>query len=248
MALGDGGNNSGKRYYDSTYYSRMRFADPINKNLLGFSYRSGMVIMNISKAKDSSVFEYDTLDEIYITPTKAYLLIEDYKKLCNESEFDFGVISGLKETVSACVFGRHDGKDTITIGKINGDGKWVSSTVFNCNAGDYHYSINWENVDKNKFSKIPHDNLEFMMIMNLFENFANGMSGAVAYSVADLMRFDMSRCTGRLKPIYEKLGLEWGGNSNRNSGDGNNYFSNNTRGGSSEHKDYDEAMEELPFN
>lgn len=241
MALG----NEGNKRYDANYFSRLSFTDQETKLRLGFRFTSGMLVAGISKLKDPTTFDYETLEEIFITPTKAKILLELIEDYDSELSQGVGITAGLKETVSAIVV-NHEG---ITIGKVNGNGQWVSrkSVKFN---HEFHYGISWNNIDNNEFEKVYKDKTEFEMFKQLLKSFSENMPGAIAYSVADLARFDTSKQTGRLKPIYDKLGIEWGGNNNNSRGSGNNFFNNNTRnsGGSAEHKDMDDVIDELPFD
>lgn len=247
MALGNEGGSNGNKRYDTNYYSRFSITDQESKLRLGFRFASGMLVCSISRVKDAATYEYETVDEIWITPTKARILLElmDKKEVGElDDASSIGITAGLKETVSAIVVN----KDSITIGKVNGNGKWVSKSTVNFNR-QYHYGIAWTNVDSNEFDKQFTDDVEYKMFRGLIKSFADNMSGAIAYSAADLARFDYSRQTNRLKPIYDKLGIEWQGGSNGGGGNnGNNFFNNNTRGGSAEHKDFDDAMEDLPFD
>ena len=243
MALGN--ENGGRKVYDQTYFSRFSVTDQESKLRLGFRFSSGMLVPGISKLKDATTFEYETLDEIFITPTKANILlrmIEKYEADGKTAE-GVGITSGLKETVSAIVVS----ENSIIIGKVKGNGEWASKNEVRFNR-NYHYGIEWSNVDKNKFEQQFTDEIDYEMFKQLLESFAHNMPGAIAYSVADLTRFDTSRAAGRLKPIYDKLGIEWGNGGSR--GSGNNFFNNNTRNetGSADHKDMDDVIDELPFD
>lgn len=247
MALG----NEGKKTYDQNYFSRLSVTDQSTKNRLGYRFSSGMLVLTISRPKNSDTFEFETLEEIFITPTKAKILtqlLEDtYPDGKNVDDVPgVGVTSGLKETVSAVVIN----PNSVTVGKVDGNGKWVGAheVAFN---HSYHFGIQWNDVKSNDFTKMNYDNIEYNMLKDLIKSFSENMAGAIAYSVADLTRFDTSRQAGRLKPIYDKLGIEWGGGSRNNGGSGNNFFNNNTRGevgGTAEHKDMDDAIDELPFD
>ena len=78
MALGDGKGNSngGKKLFENQYYSRIGFKQYNEKDTknndkrLGISYKSGMMILEISRAKEGG-FEYESLISVYITATKA---------------------------------------------------------------------------------------------------------------------------------------------------------------------------------
>jgi hypothetical protein len=60
----------------------------------------------------------------------------------------------------------------------------------------------------------------------MVKDFARSMSGAYAYSVLDLGRFDIAGIKGKMDPIYDKLGIEKRSfNNNRSYGE-NNFLSN----------------------
>lgn len=247
MALG---NENGRRF-DPSYFSRFSITDQESKLRLGFRFSSGMLVVGISKLKDATTFEYETLDEIFITPTKANILL-NMMEVYNDGDAapeGVGITAGLKETVSAIVVD----PNSVTIGKVNNNGDWVSKHTVNFNK-NYHYGIHWTNIEKNQFDRQFVDDTDYKMFKQLLQSFADNMTGAIAYSVADLARFDTSRATGRLKPIYDKLGIEWGGGGNGSSGgrgSGNNFFNNSTRNeatGTAEHKDMDDVIDELPFD
>lgn len=244
--MGLGNENGNRKVYDQNYFSRFSVTDQENKLRLGFRFSSGMLVPNISRLKDPTTFEYETLDEIFITPTKANILlamIDKYEKEGKTSE-GVGITSGLKETVSAIVVN----EKSITIGKVKSNGEWASKSEVKFNR-NYHYGIEWSDVAKNKFEQQFTDEIDYEMFKQLLKSFAYNMPGAIAYSVADLTRFDTSRAAGRLKPIYDKLGIEWGGNGG-NRGSGNNFFNNNTRSetGTANHKELEDVIDELPFD
>ena len=56
-------------------------------------------------------------------------------------------------------------------------------------------------------------------------DFARSMSGAYAYSVADLTRYDLGAIKSKMDPIYDKLGIERRSPGNRNYGE-NNFLTN----------------------
>lgn len=245
MALGN--ENGGRKVYDQNYFSRFSVTDQESKLRLGFRFSSGMLVPGISKLKDATTFEYETLDEIFITPTKANILLAMIDKYENDGKTaeGVGITSGLKETVSAIVVS----DDSIIIGKVKSNGEWASKSEVKFNRS-YHYGIAWSDVAKNKFDQQFTDDIDYEMFKQLLKSFAQNMPGAIAYSVADLTRFDTSRAAGRLKPIYDKLGIEWGGNGGGSRGSGNNFFNNSTRGetGTADHKDIDDVIDELPFD
>lgn len=229
---GNNGDNNGKRQlYENTYYSRMRIKNDGAKMALGFSYRSGLLIAEISEIKEG--FQYEALESIYISPTKAMLLSKEIKKFkayLSEGDIEpnkaFGVTAGMGEKVS--YIGFHANKDKqilVTIGKIDGSGNITNAATIPFNS-EYHFAVEWDNIESMDLGKIYYDNIELDQMSQMLEDFARYMNGALAYSVIDLARFDVAGIKGKMDPIYDKLGIEkrtYG--SNKSYGE-NNFLSN----------------------
>lgn len=232
MAVGDNTNNNGagnNKLYENTYYSRLRFKNSDGKLSLGVSFRSGLLILEISELKEG--FKYEPVETIYLSPTKSKLFadeIKKYREYYNTGNIipgkAFGVNAGMNEKVSYIGIHANENMDTlITIGKIDGTGTILEKETITLNK-DYHYALEWENIDTMDVAKAYNDDLELDQLLALTEDFARYMNGVIAYSVADLTRFDTARILKKMDPIYDKLGIE-----RRNSG-GNGY--NNNRGNS----------------
>lgn len=226
----DNGGNKNK-LFESTYYSRLRVKNDDAKLALGYSYRSGLLIMEISEIKQG--FQYDPLETIYISPTKALLLSKEIKKfktyLAENKIIEnkaFGVTTGMGEKVSYIGFhAEKDGKILITIGKIDGSGNITNSATIPLN-NEYHYAIEWNNIEAMDLEKVYYDTTELDQIELMLTDFARAMTGAFAYSVADLSRFDVAGIKAKMDPIYDKLGIEKRNYGNRNYGGENNFLSN----------------------
>ena len=166
MAIGGtyNGNNSGdkKQLFENTYYSRIRVKNDDAKLALGFSYRSGLLIAEISEIKQG--FQYEALESVYISPTKALILSKEIKKfktylaegkvVPNKA---FGVTTGMGEKVS--YIGFHADKDKnvfITIGKIDGSGNITNAATIPLNV-EYHYGVEWNNIEAMDLEKLYYD-------------------------------------------------------------------------------------------
>lgn len=253
MSLGDAkgrGNGNSNKLFENTYYSRVGFKDYDRKLKLGFQFKSGMLVVDISKEKDG--FEFESLVNIFITPTKAKILSSIFKQFENDIENGtfipgkgYGINAGMGEIVSVLILGiSEDGKKMITIGKVNGDGKFTEKVDYIFNT-DFHYGLKWANIDSMNCEKMYDNDVEYNQFVDTINQFALASNGAYAYSVADLTRYDTRSILNKMNPIYDKLGIE------RNSkGSGNNFFNrdNNRNSGSAEHKSYDDMMDDLPFD
>lgn len=238
MAIGGtyNGNNEGgsgkKQMYENTYYSRLKIKNDDAKIALSYSYRSGLLIVDISEIKQG--FQYETLESIYISPTKAYLLVKEIKKFktyLSEGKITpnkaFGITTGMGEKVS--YIGFHADKDNtifITIGKIDGSGNITNAATIPLNK-EYHYAVEWKNIEAMDLEKVYYDMTELEQFEAMVADFARAMSGAFAYSVADLTRYDITAIKNKMDPIYDKLGIEKRSYSgNRNYGGDNNFLTN----------------------
>lgn len=258
MALGDAKGKSsgnGNKLFENTYYSRVGFKDYENKLRLGFNFKSGMLVVDLSKEKEG--FAYDTLLGVFVTPTKSKILLAEiaaFEKYLEEGGCDpergFGINSGMGEIVSVLILHvNEDGKKTITLGKVDGNGKYTEKYdyVF---ATDFHYGLNWNNINNMDCEKVFNNDVEFEMFVETIKQFSISSNGAMAYSVADLTRYDTRAILNKMNPIFDKLGIDRSRGGNGNSGSSNNFFNRNEsrNGGSSQHKSYDELEDGLPFD
>ena len=268
MALGDTNYNSNSnKMYESTYYSRLKVRNVKDNHVLGYSFKSGMIIVGISARKEDN--GYETLAEIYITPTKAMILSKQIEKIKEEiatgkaNTKGYGIITGLDETVSTLILRTIDTEvgvmPALTIGKIDPTGNFVKRVDFNFNV-NYDFGINWSDVDGMKSSNEYFNDIEFDQFCRIINDFAASSNGAYAYSTIDMARYDYKALMNKLNPIYDKLGIErqqYGNRGNR-SYSGNNFFNNNSDTSSirsSSNKSYDELMnsiedsgeEDIPF-
>lgn len=254
MAIGDnGGNNeTSNKLYENTYYSRLRVKNPESDLSLGVSFRSGLLILEIKQLKDG--FKYDTIEAIYLSQTKAKILadqIAKFKKAVADGTIKpgeaYGVNAGMNEKIS--YIGFHVAEDMktmqVTIGKMNGStGAIIESETVTFNH-DYHFALEWDNIETMEVSKAYYDNLEIDQIEQLCIDFGRYMNGAIGYAVADAMRFDQARILKKMDPIYDKLGIERRsyGNNNGNRQMGSSFL--DSRNSSSNHTSFDNIEDQL---
>jgi len=259
MALGDakgkGNNSNGNKLFENTYYSRVGFKDYENKLRLGFNFKSGMLVTDLSKEKDG--FSYESIISVFITPTKSKILLdqmEAFERYIAEGGTDpergFGINSGMGEIVSVLIFHLNEnGTKAVTLGKVNGNGEYTEKYDYNFAAG-FHYGLEWKGISSMNCEKVFSDEVEYEMFKETVRQFSISSNGAMAYSVADLTRYDTRAILNKMNPIFDKLGIERS-RGNGNSGPSNNFFNNrdnNRNGGSSQHKSYDEMNDDLPFD
>lgn len=251
MAIGDTNNSNGKKLFENTYYSRLRFKSPDGKLALTPSFRSGLLIFDISELKEAEGFKYDSLIQIHLSPTKARLFaeqIEKFKEYLASGQITPGVAFGVNAGMGGKVsyIGIHANADEdvlITIGKFDDQGNIIESVTTTLNCKEYHFSLYWSDINNNDVGKCYNNLIELDQIKELCADFGRNMSGAVGYAVADLSRFDLARVLGKMDPIFDKLGIERKSYSNNNTNyNRGNSFLDNSRSVQSSHTSIDDIM------
>lgn len=237
MSLGDFSNNSNynnnKKQYQPKVYSQYKMSNAestVDATALSTSFWNSMLVLSISPKKDtkdgSIAFDHENAATIYLSHTKARLL---YNEICiflenPEQYLNVGVSSG--SGLITISNGKEYGVNCplLIISKVNPETGVIDSSYAYQFRQDYHYSI--RNFDKNTsdFDKVYHNNLEIEQLKTLLMSYYEAMTGAMAYSVIDNMKYDISRINTKLDSCAEKLGVEYKGRGNGNS--------NNRTGGS----------------
>ena len=249
MAIGGDNtqSNNQNKLYESTFYPRIRIKNADSKLNLSPSFRSGLLVLEISELKEG--FKYEPLIAIHLSPMKAKLLAKEIEKVRAyyeagdiQEEKAFGVNAGMNDKVSFIALSADVNKTIIvTIGKFDSEGQIIERYSIALNR-DYNFSLEWENLSQMDVVKNYDNMVELEQLYELCKDFGRGMNGAYAYSQIDLNRFEASRVLRKMDPIYDKLGIERinrNGNYNRN-----NSFLDSAKSNSSNHMNFDE-MESL---
>lgn len=238
MALGDMAiqNNNDKGKYNPTVYSPYRLSNPestVDPTALGAKYWNGMLTLTISPRKNTTdgsiAYDSDNAVSIYLTHTKARILHDELLKFVEDpNQFNnVGVPSGTG-LISICN-GKEFGITTpcLVIKKLNAENGSVESSFAYEFKQDFHYSIRNFDESKSEFDKIYYNTLEIEQLATLLKTYYEAMSGAVAYTVVDNMKYDVSRMTTKITAIGEKLGVEFGGgNGYKNNKSSSSIFNN----------------------
>ena len=232
MALGDN-NKGGKKNYENTHYSRIKFNNREEKLLLGFSYWSGLLKVTISQEKSSfsgGGTEYDEIAYIHLSPVKSKVLSAGISELLDGKEDKlYGVNTGFSETQSVIAFGKDDGKMAVIIAKVDPEGKIQNAVTFHFN-NEYHYGLEWTDFKKMECERNFNNNLELEMFKLVLDQFTEAMTGAMSYSVMDMGRFDNSRINTKIDLVMDALNIE---RKSSNGNPGNSYFNKNGQGAAS---------------
>ena len=235
MALGD---TNKKQNYEETYYSRMRFTNYEEKKMLSFSFWKGFLKIAINNIKDSgSGVEYDELSVIHLSPIKAHILKEQilqFKSLedtCTTNK-SVGVDTGIGETKNFIAIGNtensneNDIQRTLFIGKVDINGTLLEGNSFNFNH-QYHFGIEWTDIQKMECTTNYQDNTELDMLIILLDEYVSSITGATAYTVMDMGRFNNSRINTKIELVMSKLGIEFKSSKQASS---ESYFNRNGLG------------------
>ena len=229
MAIGDQGtnnygknNNSNKKLFEYTYYSRTKSKNDESKKAINISYNGGLMKIAIDELVDG--FKYETRGIANVSQTKANLLIHEMSKfeeyINTAKKIDpakgFGIVCGMNEKTTFIGFRSNESKDIIMfIGKFDNNGVILEMANYTF-PKDYDFSVNWTDVDSNKLEKVYDNMLEYSMIKQSVADFAHYMNGALAYSVLDTARWDYARMINKMNPIYDALNIERISYSNQN--------------------------------
>lgn len=234
MAYNNGGNrfnnygsNNNNKVYDSNYYSRLNIKNPDTGDSLSIKYSAGL--MTITMEHRNAMNQIEPVVAISLSAFKSMLLKQameaffEYKK---ESKIDeskaFGVNTGMGDRLSFIGFSTNKDKDNIiTIGKMNGQGNVTDSFKYTF-VKNYHYNIEWTNIDKMEFDKNFANDLEVTALYKAIADFADNISGAAGYAALDLGRYEYNRLIKKIDPIYDKLGIERNINYSNGGGYNNN--------------------------
>lgn len=226
MSLGNSNYGNNNQRQESSFYSRLKFAERESGKSVRIKYWKGMMVISISKGGETeNGFKVDDIASVYLSPLKANMLADALEELiADPKHLPVGVNVGISET-QTCVTFRHEenGAIVMAIAKIDGTGKKESEELFTFVA-DYDYYLEFKDYAKMKFDK---HNVEYVHIKSLIialREYFQGICGGIAYSVMDYARFDISRTTTRLNAIMDKLGIQRQSSYNSGGSGENSYF------------------------
>ena len=247
MSLGTYNSNSNnkKKDFSPTTYSPVKFFNSESKvdpSSLNFAFWKSLLRISITpmKAKaEGSVPELDKDNsiDIYLSPMKAKLFLQyanDFRKDPNKFT-NVGV--GTNKGIIYLTSGKNEfGVDSlfVIIKIIDFEHNEILSCAayeFNRNIfgiTDYTEGANFnQNYDYAEF-------IEFDMFLDVISSYVSSVNYAIAASVVDNNKYDVSRLSTKITSIQEKLGIDfkkssggvnnnsyWNNNSNKNSNNSN---------------------------
>lgn len=250
-------NNNNKNNYSPVVYSPYKMSNAeseVDQTSLGFSFWNNMLKISIAPRKQNTneiAFDFDNAVVIYLTHTKARIL---YEEICNFQKnpglMNAGVPSGSTSLITIC-----NGKEfgvaspCLVIRKINADtGATEASYAYQFKTG-YHFAVRNFNQNDGSFDTVynDYDFIEIEQFKTLLMEYYKAMTGAVAYSVLDQLKYDVSRFNTKCNLIAEKLGVEFKGGEKASSSKSSTSFFNNKSSTGSTYKSVAAADIESQF-
>lgn len=238
MALGSGNNqgggNNNRGLYEQTYYSRLRFKNENDKLQINFSYWKGTLKLSVTEIPKSydgtGSAKVDELAFIHLSPTKARQMAKIVQRYIDNPEESAprGVNTGASDTQGLLAIGRNNGVPYLVVAKIDANGKYLQNQIFNFNH-DYNYDLEFSDMSKLVFSKQFDNNVELEMFHSILDEYSRSSSGAYAYSVWDIDRYEAAKQSNLIWKIAEKVGVERQGNRNGGGGSSSNSYFNNPK-------------------
>ncbi len=246
--LGDTYNNNKydrKVNNDPTVYSayKMSNTEGLDPSQLNITFWNSTLKISISPKKNTPngeiAYDHDNSASIYLSHTKARILAEEIIAFKN------GKINNVSVDTPKGVISISNGKEFgvnstfLVIRTFDTENNAVASSYAYEFKKDYHYGIrNFDEKNLDDFEKIYYNDLELDQFLTLLTEYYTAMSGAVAFTVVDQLKYNNSRVNTKLDSIAMKLGVEWNNGANKSSNGGNrsSFFSNKEPNGSSAFK------------
>lgn len=241
MALGDvANNNNQKGKYQPQVYSGYGFSNSesnVDKTKLSCSFWNKMLKLSIVPLKgvnSAGIPEWDEDNAVsmYLTHVKARILHDEIDLFMNnrDSYNNLGVPSG--SGLVSISSGKELGTSNpcLIIRKLNAETGAIDSSYAYEFKQDYHYSVRNFDESTSDFDKIYHNDTELEQLKTLLKSYYEAMTGAMAYSIIDNMKYDTSRLNTKINSIAEKLGIEYGQGGSYNKQKSSTSIFNNKEG------------------
>lgn len=232
MALGNNDNNK-KEQYLPVYYSDYKAgnAEGIDPSCINYSFYNRLLKISISPLKANNgnniAYDHENAAEVWLTHTKARMLADQIRKVLAGEISNGGVTTGKDGLIRFT-----DGKElgipnyALIVNKVDENCNVVSGYAYEFKT-KHHYAV--ENFDTKdaKHKKQYYNTLEVQQLLDLLEQYYLSMTGAMAYSVMDGLRFKTNETVTKIDLVMSKLGVEYKtGMTSRQTGYSGSYFDN----------------------
>lgn len=236
MALSGQYSNKEKGNFNNhatTVYSNYTFTNgesEVDQTKLIPSFQLGMLKLSIFPKMKNSGTDYDKYDKdngvaIYLTHTKAKLLLDDAREFYNNPDMatSVGVDSGTGENQGLIQFsnGAEFGvtHPCLVIRRLiaNADGASITSSFAYEFKTQTHYTIRNFDTNTMNFDKIYHDDLEIEQFFTLLEQYVLAQTNAIAFTVKEQLNYNYNKLNEKVDSVLEHLGVEVKNNSNNSN-------------------------------
>lgn len=230
MALGNYDNNK-KNQWTPVYYSQYGAGNSesaVDPSAIGYSFYNRMLKITISPVKmnngDKVSYDHDNAAIVWLTHTKARLLHDAIEKVLSGEVSNVGVPTGVEGFVRFS-----DGKELgvnnycLIINKVNDNGEVISGYAYEFKS-KHHYHVENFNPNDASHKKVYNHNLEVQQLLDLLKTYYESMTGAMAYSVMDGMRFTTDTQNTKMDLVMSKLGIDYKPGTTSRQSSGTSYF------------------------
>lgn len=236
MSLGAYNNNIKKKDYSPVTYSPVKLFNSqtkVDPSALNFAFWKGLLRISITPLKNKSEGSVAELDkdnsiDIYLGPSKAKLFLQYMEEFRKSPDKFTNVGVGTNKGIIYLTNGK-DEFNTESLFLVIKLIDFENGSVLSCIAyefnNDYFGITNYVDgttFDKNyDYSKY----LELDMLIDVLTSYVNSCNYAIASSIIDANKYEMSRLNTKIASIQEKLGID----INKKSSYSNNqsYWNNN---------------------
>lgn len=230
MALGNYDNNK-KNQWTPVYYSQYGAGNSestVDPSAIGYSFYNRMLKITISPVKmnngDKVSYDHDNAAIVWLTHTKARLLHDAIERVLSGEVSNVGVPTGTEGFVRFS-----DGKELgvnnycLIINKVNENGEVISGYAYEFKS-KHHYHVENFNPNDASHKKVYNNNLEVQQLLDLLKTYYESMTGAIAYSVMDGMRFTTDSQNTKMDLVMSKLGIDYKPGTTSRQSSGSSYF------------------------
>lgn len=249
MAFNDGysankQNNSKKEQKALEIYGPVSYKNPgaeLDPTELSYGFWKNFLKLQISpkleRQENESFDRYDHKNNgvVAINHTKARILYDQITQLITGKLPDVHSVgvntgsNGLLTFSDGTEFGISDHYFLI-IRKLDEEGNVSASYSYQFNKGDIHFGIQDFNESTLDYTRVVYDEIEIYSFLDILKGYYESQSYAIAYTVADAIKFQLSPINTKVELVMDKLGIPrlTSGNNNSTNGPQRSYFDNNS--------------------
>lgn len=247
MAIGDsynyngnhGTDNNKKEYKSPEIFSGYNTSNEngVDATALNYSFWKGFLKISVApmlkNPTEKQKWDHKNAASVYLNRQKARVLRYEAEKVLEGKQENGGVNSGESGVISFS-----NGKEVgingycLIIRNVSSDGV-VNATYIYEFCRERYYGVSDFKAENSNFNKVFYDTIEVDEFMQMLDEFVKHMTKAVAYTVMEEIKFNVSRVNTKLGLIGEALGVEFNGGDGSKRERGASYFDSGSSNDSS---------------